>query len=82
MKKYESGQYDVFFSYTDRINEISAADFCNIVPNFIETAARLKGRFLGPDQDMATASSMESSSSLAQHATTRLGDMTLPRKNF
>ena len=47
MKKHESGQYDIFFSYSDRIDEMSAADFCNVVPNFIETSARLKTKLLG-----------------------------------
>lgn len=50
IKKHENGQYDIFFSYSDRINEISAADFCNIVPNFIETAGKLKAKFLLGEQ--------------------------------
>ena len=49
MKKHESGQCDIYFSYSDRIDEISAADFCNVVPNFIETSARLKTKLLGSD---------------------------------
>lgn len=81
IKKHESGQYDIFFTYSDRINEIAAADFCNIVPNFIETAARLKGRFLGSDhQDNPAPSSMDSTSSLPQQETNRLGSVDLPRK--
>jgi hypothetical protein len=81
IKKHESGQYDIFFTYSDRIDEISAADFCNIVPNFIETAARLKGRFLGSDHQADEApSSMNSTSPLPQQETNRLGDMALPQK--
>ena len=51
VKRYENGSYDIFFSYSDRVDEISATDFCNIVPNFIETAARLKGKFYGTPQE-------------------------------
>lgn len=46
MKKHANGKYDIFFSYSDRVEEISAADFCNIVPNFIETSARLRYKFM------------------------------------
>jgi len=76
IKKHPSGQYDIFFTYSDRIAEISAADFCNIMPNFIETAAKLKERFLtgsggdrqGTSSSTAADSSMQSSSQAAENA--------------
>lgn len=56
VKRYEHGSYDVFFSYSDRIDEISTADFCNIIPNFIECASKLKTRFYGSHEDAPTPS--------------------------
>ena len=62
IKKHDSGKYDIFFSYSDRIDEISAADFCNIVPNFIETAARLRSKFMLGEHNESPIPSMDASS--------------------
>ncbi|CAB9507325.1 U-box domain-containing protein 12 [Seminavis robusta] len=80
LKKHGNGQYDIYFSYSDRIGEISAADFCNIVPNFIETALRLKGRLLGEKPQDAT-SSMDAPTSMSNstQSSTMVG-MTYPQK--
>lgn len=69
VKKHDSGSYDIFFSYSDRLDEIAAGDFCNIVPNFIETASRLKAKFLSPmqqHQSFLSSNVVSSSSSSPQ----------------
>lgn len=75
MKKSTSGQYDIYFSYSDRIDEMSAADFCNVVPNFIETSARLKSHLLGcvPRQEEQTSSDSVSNSSTSNGASQPIG---------
>jgi hypothetical protein len=65
-KKHENGTYDIFFSYSDRINEISAADFCNIVPNFIETASRLRSKLVLGEQKERVTRSMDTSAPSTQ----------------
>ena len=42
VKRNNSGQPEVMFSYTDRVAEITARDFVNIIINFTETAVLIK----------------------------------------
>ena len=68
IKKHENGKYDIFFSYSDRTAEISAADFCNIVPNFIETAARLRCKFMVGEQRMGPIPTMNAAAPTQESA--------------
>ena len=72
IKKHDSGKYDIFFSYSDRIDEISAADFCNIVPNFIETAARLRFKFILGEHSESPVPSIDASSPSKENASVGL----------
>jgi hypothetical protein len=48
-KKHEDGKAEVLFSYTDRVSEVSAQDFCNILLNFVETAVSLRSKLVAED---------------------------------
>jgi Tir chaperone protein (CesT) family len=41
-----SGHKEIMFSYTDRVPEVSARDFSNILLNFVETAVTLREKLL------------------------------------
>ena len=42
VKRNIAGQPEVMFSYTDRVAEITARDFANIIVNFAETAVLIR----------------------------------------
>lgn len=46
VKKNSDGQSEVMFSYTDRVAEICASDFNNILLNFLDTTLKLRQKLL------------------------------------
>lgn len=45
MRKH-SGCKEIMFSYTDRVPEVSARDFSNILLNFVETSVMLRDKLM------------------------------------
>ena len=41
-----SGRKEIMFSYTDRVPEVSARDFSNILLNFVETSVTLRDKLM------------------------------------
>jgi len=46
VRKHEDGRSELVFSYTDRVREITASDFTNILRSFIETSQSLRSELL------------------------------------
>lgn len=44
IRTHENGESELLFSYTDRVREVGAKDFNNILLNFVDTALSLRNR--------------------------------------
>jgi U-box domain len=55
IRSKESGCDEIMFSYTDRVPEVSARDFSNILLNFVETSVVLREKLLKAPMDDTSA---------------------------